>query len=103
LTTHFLPLDLAIPDAYVAEFHQASVHTLALTFVDSETAAQDKRYRVVRHNGSLWTSVPRPWLRYQFARDGDWLLGTRLTRRSFAIEFVRAPRKSLTGETENRA
>jgi transcriptional regulator with XRE-family HTH domain len=92
-TILYLPLDLAaIPDAYVAEFHQASVHTLTLTFVDSETAAQDWRYKIVRHNGSLWTSVPRPWLRYQSARAGDWLLVTRLTRRSVAIELVRTPR-----------
>ena len=90
----YLPQDIAsIPARFQAEFNQPSIDTLILTFVEPNVPARvwDRRYKVQRRNGSIWTSVPRPWLRDQ-AREGDSLRVTRLWPRSFAIKLIRAPR-----------
>lgn len=90
----YLPKDIAsIPVRFQAEFNQPSIDTLILTFVEPNVPARvwDRRYKVQRRNGSIWTSVPRPWLRDQ-AREGDSLRVTRLWPRSFAIKLIRASR-----------
>jgi transcriptional regulator with XRE-family HTH domain len=91
-TLLYLPPDLAsLPAAYLAEFTQIRVDMLALAFVDPNRPMRDRRYQVVRHHGSLSTSVPKPWLRDQ-ARAGDSLRVTRQGMLSFTIELIRAPR-----------
>jgi hypothetical protein len=68
-----LPLDYVrrYPDSYEAEFKELRGGVLQLHIVDPRSPQRAKRYRVVRHHGSAWVSVPRPWLRDRSARDGD--------------------------------
>jgi hypothetical protein len=98
-TLLYLPLDTAraVPSAYQAEFNQQpKLDIIELTFVDPNTPARAKRYKVVRHNGSIWTSVPRPWLRDRSARNGDSLMVTQASPLLYAISGKDAEFASLT-------
>jgi hypothetical protein len=68
-----LPLDWVrrYPDSFEAEFKELRGGVLELRIVDPRSATKSKRYRIVRHHGSSWVSVPRPWLRDRAARNGD--------------------------------
>lgn len=46
---------------------------LTLFVVDAAAPARNKRYKISRHKGSAFVSVPRTWLRDMRARTGDLL------------------------------
>jgi hypothetical protein len=54
-----------------ADFREVQRGVLKLELLDKTVKARDKRYKVVRHNGAGWTSLPRTWLRDRKAKDGD--------------------------------
>jgi hypothetical protein len=68
-----LPLDFVrrYPESYEAEFKDVRGGLLVMRIVDPRSPQKAKRYRVVRHHGGAWVSIPRPWLRDRSARDGD--------------------------------
>lgn len=59
------------PRHYRAEFREISVSILEMVMVEPKSPARFRRYRIVRHNSGIWTSIPRPWLRDCSARVGD--------------------------------
>jgi hypothetical protein len=86
-----LPASAAIPFTYVSEYKQLSPNSLLLSFVDPNTPARAKRYKVVRHHGGVWTSIPGTWLRDRSAKDGDAVLVTQPTPDTFLLELERQP------------
>jgi hypothetical protein len=66
-----LPMVREVPPMWLVEFRERPAGLIQLVFVDHKTPAFSKRYRVVRHHGSAWVSVPRTWLQHRNAKDGD--------------------------------
>jgi len=61
----YLPSDTFkhFPDDRVyAEFYQGSATQLTLRIVGENQPLVAKRYKLVKHNGSVWVSVPRYWV-----------------------------------------
>jgi hypothetical protein len=91
-----LPMDFVrrYPPSYEAEFKPIPNGLLSLRIVDPRSTAMVKRYRVIRHHGGAWVSVPRPWLRDRSARDGDEieLLAVADEAEIFYIRFNRKPK-----------
>jgi len=49
--------------------------TLDLKLVPSKAPGRRSRhYKIVRHHGSAWTSIPKPWLRYLSPKSGDTII-----------------------------
>lgn len=62
------------PKRAEVEFDQPDVDILVLRLVTPRTdnhSSFNKRYRVVRHHGTHWTSIPKLWLRDRGAAPGD--------------------------------
>lgn len=59
------------PANHVGQFRQISTKEMELELVDPKSPARAKRYKIVRHNGGAWVSIPKPWLRDQSAKKGD--------------------------------
>ena len=74
-TALLLPPDTVrkFPEEWVAEFTSKGNGQFTLTIVNPATSAALKRYKIVRHKGSAYVSVPRNWLRENRAKAGDWL------------------------------
>lgn len=68
-----LPLDFVrqYTEDSLVEFKQVEKGVLALRMVDPKTPQRERRYKIVRHHGSAWVSIPRPWLRDRNAKDND--------------------------------
>lgn len=69
----YLPLSLVndYSPIWCIEFHEKPAGLVQVVFVNPREPAFSKRYRVVRHHGSAWVSVPRTWLQHLDAQDGD--------------------------------
>jgi hypothetical protein len=50
---------------------RASKDTLTLTLANPLSPATVKRYKITRHSGSAFVSIPRSWLRDRNAKTGD--------------------------------
>lgn len=68
----------AHPPRAVVEFDQPDVDILILRLVNPQgkspidnRSSFNKRYAIVTHHGTNWTSVPKIWLRDRGAKAGD--------------------------------
>lgn len=62
----------AVSSGTAVEYIQ-NLKTLELTLVAPRGSGRTRRYKIVRHHGACWTSLPKPWLRYLSPKAGDML------------------------------
>jgi hypothetical protein len=59
---------------WVVDYRNVGVRSLELRVVDPKSTRPSsifKFFKIVRHNGAVWTSVPKNWLRDIGANAGD--------------------------------
>jgi hypothetical protein len=68
-----MPLVKAAGKKAVAEFEQVDPDVLILRLAPSKSQSSSplKRFRVVAHRGTHWTSIPKPWLNDRGTQPGD--------------------------------